>query len=57
MAASATLRVPAAPALRAEGDARVLPVTDVFVLVLGRLELIGLELIGLIRRLRQEPGG
>ena len=47
------LRGPVALALRADGTAVavVLPTTDVFLLVLGRLEVIGLELIGLIRRL------
>jgi hypothetical protein len=44
---------PVAVALRADGVtvATVLPPTDVFVLVLSRLEVIGLELIGIIRRL------
>lgn len=46
------LRGPAPVALRANGAAvAVLPTNDVFILVLGRLEAIGLELIGLIRRL------
>jgi hypothetical protein len=46
------LRGPVALALRANGAAAAaLPATDVFILVIGRLEVIGLELIGLIRRL------
>jgi hypothetical protein len=52
MAQVQALRGPVTVAQRANGAAvAVLPTTDVFILVLGRLEVIGLELIGLIRRL------
>jgi len=53
MAQAQVLSGPVAVALRADGVtvATVLPTTDVFVLVLSRLEVIGLELIGIIRRL------
>lgn len=52
MAQAEALRGPVAVALSANGlAAAALPATDLFILVLRRLEVIGLELIGIIRRL------
>jgi len=58
MAQALAPRGPLAVALRANGAvAVVLPTTDLFALVLGRLEVIGLELIGLIGLIRRDPVG